>query len=89
MAKGQAKLLAGYSHMIYQITNGKLSLDDFELPNGCYLEPVKHTRYGTVLTKASLHPTTSGTRPHMNAARCCLPMSNAYACLSLGSMKGL
>ena len=28
--------------MIYQITNGKLSLDDFELPNGCYLEPVKH-----------------------------------------------
>ena len=28
--------------MIYQITNGKLSLDDFELPRGCYLEPVKH-----------------------------------------------
>ena len=42
MAKGQANLLAGYSHMIYQITNGKLSLDDFELPRGCYLEPVKH-----------------------------------------------
>ena len=28
--------------MVYQITDGKLSIDDFELPNGCYLEPVKH-----------------------------------------------
>ena len=42
MAKGQADLFAGYSHRIHQITNGKLSLEDFELPNGCHLEPAKH-----------------------------------------------
>ena len=28
--------------MIFQITRGKLSLDDFGLPDGCWLRPVQH-----------------------------------------------
>ena len=39
--------------MIYQITNGKLSLDDFELPRGCYSEPVKHDEMRYRVAKGS------------------------------------
>ena len=35
----------GYSHQIAQITRGKVSLDDFEAPDSCSLDPVQHDEF--------------------------------------------
>ena len=34
--------LQGYSHMIFQVTGGMLTLDDFHLPQSCCVRPVQH-----------------------------------------------
>ena len=35
----------GYSHQIYVITQGRLSLDDIKIPSSCCLDPVRHSEF--------------------------------------------
>ena len=37
--------LQGYSHQIYVITQGRLSLNDFKVPSSCCLDPVRHNEF--------------------------------------------